>query len=224
MAMIEFQTLDGKKAKGYLAEPAPQRGRPTPAVVVVHEWWGLQDQIKSVCDQYAAQGIRALGVDLYHGETTKDPSRAGEMMAALDFAAAAKNIVGGAVRFLKEESPKVGVTGFCMGGAVTVLAAALVPEVDAAVSYYGLPDQKAYDIKAIKIPFAAHFANRDQWVTPSKAHHFAETLSALNEGAQCWFYEADHAFCNERRPEVYHAQNATIAWNRTLDFFKSHLA
>jgi carboxymethylenebutenolidase len=220
-SMIEFATSDGHMAQGYLAEP--DSGSHGPAIVVIHEWWGLQDQIKHICDRYAEAGFRALGVDLYGGEVAKNAERAGELMGSLDFKGAAINIVGGAVRWLKEGSRRVGVTGYCMGGVVTVLSAAWVEGVDAAVAFYGLPDPKSYDSQKITIPFLAHFANRDEWCTPEKAKAFTEALKSFNTSAQSWFYEADHAFCNDRRPEVYSAEAAAQAWGRTVTFFKDQL-
>ena len=144
-------------------------------------------------------------------------------MGSLDFKGAAINIVGGAVGFLKKGSGRVGVTGYCMGGAVTVLSAACVEGVDAAVTFYGLPDPKSYDSHKIAMPFLAHFANRDDWCTPEKAKAFTNALKSFNTNAQSWFYEADHAFCNERRPEVYSAEAAAQAWDRTITFFKDRL-
>lgn len=221
-SMIEFASSNGPVVMGYLSEP--DSSSHAPAVVVIHEWWGLQDQIKHTCDRYAEAGFRALGVDLYDGEVAKNAKRAGELMESLDFKSAAINIVGGAVHFLKEQSRHVGVTGYCMGGAVTVLSAACVEGVDAAVSFYGLPDPKSYDNHKISMPFLAHFANRDEWCTPEKAKAFTKAVKSFNKNAQSWFYDADHAFCNERRPEVYSAEAAAQAWERTLAFFKDHLA
>ncbi len=222
LKIIEFASTDGQIAHGYLAEPDPASHH-APAIVVIHEWWGLQDQIKHICDRYAEAGFRALGVDLYGGEVAKTAKRAGELMGSLDFKGAAVNIVGGAVRFLKEESSRVGVTGYCMGGSVTVLAAACVEGVDAAVAFYGLPDPRSYDSHKITMPFLAHFANRDEWCTPEKAKSFTRELTSFNKKAQGWFYEADHAFCNDRRPEVYNGAAASQAWERTITFFKDHL-
>lgn len=165
-SMVEFATSDGHMAQGYLAEP--DSGSHGPAIVVIHEWWGLQDQIKQICDRYAEAGFRALGIDLYGGEVAKNAERAGELMGSLDFKGAAIDIVGGAVRLLKKGSRRVGVTGYCMGGVVTVLSAAWVEGVDAAVAFYGLPDPKSYDSQKITIPFLAHFANRDEWCTPER--------------------------------------------------------
>ncbi len=220
-SMIEFASSDGHIVQGYLAEPDSRSH--APAVVVIHEWWGLQEQIKKICDRYAEAGFRALGVDLYGGEVAKNAKRAGELMGSLDFKEAAISIVGGAVRFLKKGSGRVGVTGYCMGGAVTVLSAACVEGVDAAVAFYGLPDPKSYDSHKIAMPFMAHFANRDEWCTPEKAKAFIKALKSFNTNGQGWFYEADHAFCNDRRPEVYSPEAAAQAWERTITFFKDHL-
>src|SRR3954462_2140349 len=128
--MVEFKRPDGKSVNGYLAEP--QAGSKAPAMVVIQEWWGMQDQIKGVADKLAKQGYRALVPDLYRGKVALEANEAKHLMEGLNFGDAAGQDIRGAVQYLKNSgSAKVGVTGFCMGGALTVLSAVNVPEMDA---------------------------------------------------------------------------------------------
>src|SRR6266849_56097 len=113
---ISFKRPDGQSVQGYLAEPAGGSG---PGVVVIQEWWGLNAQIKGVADKVAAAGYRALVPDLYRGKSTVEAKEAEHLMKGLNFGDAAGQDIRGAVQFLKKDSPKVGVTGFCMGGALT---------------------------------------------------------------------------------------------------------
>src|SRR4026208_57292 len=131
--MISFKRPDGQSVNGYLAEPAKDpsasaRKSGAPGVVVIQEWWGLNDQIKGVADRLANAGYRALVPDLYRGKLGLDAKEAEHLMTNLNFGDAASQDVRGAAQYLKQTSSKVAVTGFCMGGALTILAAANVPE------------------------------------------------------------------------------------------------
>ena len=135
--MISYNRPDGQSVAGYLAEPAQAAG--APGIVVIQEWWGLNDQIKGVADKLAAAGYRALVPDLYRGKVALEANEAEHLMTGLNFGDAAGQDVRGAVQHLKATgSAKVGVTGFCMGGALTMLSAVNVPEADAAVVWYGV--------------------------------------------------------------------------------------
>src|SRR5258705_13454347 len=141
---------DGKWVSGYLVEPAA--GSKAPAMVVIQEWWGLNDQIRGVADKVAKAGYRALVPDLYRGKTAVDAKEANHLMTGLNFGDAAGQDIRGAVQYLKKDSPKVGVTGFCMGGALTILSACNVPEADTAVVWYGFPPLEDVDESKIKAP------------------------------------------------------------------------
>src|SRR5262249_61972911 len=116
--MIRFQRPDGKECSGFYVEPAV--GATAPGIVVIQEWWGLNDQIKGVAQQLAGEGYRALVPDLYRGSVALQANEAEHLMQGLNFGDAATQDIRGAVQYLKQSSPKVGVTGFCMGGALTV--------------------------------------------------------------------------------------------------------
>ncbi|MCW5774258.1 MAG: dienelactone hydrolase family protein, partial [Rhodospirillaceae bacterium] len=162
-AMIEFARPDGGKCKGYLAEA----GKGKPGIVVIQEWWGLNDQICGVADRFARAGFNALAPDLYAGRVTAEPDEANHLMTGLDFAGATQQDIRGALRHLKTISGKVGVMGFCMGGALTIAAAVHLAEAEAAVCLYGIPPAEFADPAKIRIPFQGHFANIDDWCTPA---------------------------------------------------------
>src|SRR6202789_2725465 len=132
---VSYLRPDGKKVDGYLAEPKDAAN--APGIVVIQEWWGVNDQIRGVAERFATAGYRALVPDLYRGKSTVEAEEAHHLMTGLNFADAASQDVRGAVQFLKARSNKIGVTGFCMGGALTLLAACVAPEIDAAVAWYG---------------------------------------------------------------------------------------
>jgi carboxymethylenebutenolidase len=220
---IEFLRADGKTCPGYLAAPQNDADPTLPGFVVVQEWWGLNDQIKKAADRLAEAGYRALVPDLYRGKLAKAADEASHMMSSLDFPGAVQDIRG-AVQYLKKTSKKVAVGGFCMGGALTLLAAGHVPEMDAGACFYGIPPAGAFDPKGNKIPLICHFATHDDWCTPAKVSELEDGLKQSNSKFEFYRYDAQHAFMNEARPEVYDAQSAQSAWDRTLKFMKQALA
>ncbi len=218
--MIDFKRPDGSDCRGWLAMAGQER----PGVVVIQEWWGLNEQICGIADRFAAAGYNALAPDLYQGRVTQVPDEASHMMNGLDFPGATHQDVRGAVDHLRAMGAgKVGVMGFCMGGALTIGAAVHVPGVAAAACYYGIPPREFADPAAIRIPFLAHFANRDDWCTPQAVDALESAMRAAGQHPDVFRYDAAHAFCNERRPEVYDARCAALAWERTLGFFAKTL-
>jgi carboxymethylenebutenolidase len=220
--MIQFKRPDGKTCPGYLA--TPKAGASAPGFVCIQEWWGLNEQIKKTADRLAEAGYRALVPDLYRGKVAKASDEANHMMANLNFPDAAAQDIRGAAQHLKQSSKKVAVGGFCMGGALTILAAVRVPEMDAGACFYGIPDLPAAELKKIKIPLICHFANNDGWCTPAKVNELEATLKQSKSQFEIYRYDAQHAFMNEARPEVYEAASAKLAWDRTLTFLKKALA
>ena len=225
---ISVKRPDGQSVNGYLAEPAQATG--APAVVVIQEWWGLNDQIRGVADRFAAAGYTALVPDLYRGKSTLAAEEAHHLMTNLNFADAASQDVRGAVQFLKGRAAKVGVTGFCMGGALTVLSLTMVPEVSAGVVWYGLPPLEFVDASKIKAPLLAHWATQDGAFPIASVDALEEKLRAAGVAYEGQRYQAQHAFANEtavgphRLPITqYDAAWAQIAWDRTLRFFGRHL-
>jgi carboxymethylenebutenolidase len=219
---ISFKRPDGGDAKGYLANAA--RGN-APGVVVIQEWWGLGEQIKGMCDRFALAGFDALAPDLYNGVVVPyhDADAANKEMSSLNFMDAAEQTVRGAVLYLKRNGAKVGLTGFCMGGAVTIIGAAKIPELSAAVAFYGIPPEQAVKPADVKVPLQGHFADKDDWCTPSVVDAFEKGLVAAGKTAEFFRYDADHAFVNEQRMSVHDRQAAEKAWGRATEFFRRHL-
>jgi carboxymethylenebutenolidase len=217
---VTFKRPDGNDCNGYLATPSA--GESAPGVVVIQEWWGLNDQIKGVADKLAAIGYRALVPDLYKGKVTLDAAEAKHMMTNLNFGDAATQDVRGAAQHLKGSSAKVGVVGFCMGGALTVLAAMYVQEADACSSWYGFPPEQAGDVKSIKTPLQLHLAENDQSFSPEAARTLLAKLKEGGVSHEAYWYNAGHAFFNEKGPN-YNAEAAKLAWDRTMDFFAKNL-
>ena len=220
---IGFSRPDGTSTQGYLAKAGAANA---PGVVVVQEWWGLQDQIQGICDRFALAGYHALAPDLYAGRVVPyhDREAAGKEMGSLNFLDATDQNVRGAVHFLKQSSPKVGLTGFCMGGALTILGAIRIPEISAAVCFYGIPPESVAQPGDIKVPLQAHFANKDDWCTPAAVDGFEKALKDAGQSAEVHRYDADHGFVNEQREEAHDLAAAELAWARTLAFWKKHLS
>jgi carboxymethylenebutenolidase len=218
---MTFKRPDGKDCNGYLASPASGDTK-APGVVVIQEWWGLNDQIKGVADRLASLGYRALVPDLYRGKVTLDAAEAQHMMTNLNFADAATQDVRGAAQHLKQSSAKVGVVGFCMGGALTVIAALYVKEANACSSWYGFPPEQAGDVKTITVPLQLHLAEKDAAFSPDNARALEAKLKEGKVPFESYWYDAGHAFGNEKG-QNYNAQHAKLAWDRTTAFFTKHL-
>src|SRR6266852_1654135 len=219
---VTFKRPDGKDASGYLANAA--RGN-APCVVVIQEWWGLSEQIKGLCDRFAVAGFDALAPDLYKGKVVPyhDMDAAGKEMNSLDFIDATTQTVRGAALYLGKNGAKVGLTGFCLGGAVTIIGAAKIPELAAGVVFYGIPPEAAAKPADIKIPLQAHFANKDDWCTPQVVDAFEKAMKAAGKSLELFRYDAEHAFVNEQRQSVHDRAAAELAWGRATEFFRKHL-
>jgi carboxymethylenebutenolidase len=218
-AAMEFSRPDGGTTKGYLAKAGDGR----PGVIVLQEWWGLNDQICGVADRFARAGYNALAPDLYEGRLTSEPDEANHLMEGLDFPGATHQDTRGAAQHLQSIGGKVAVMGFCMGGALTVAAAVHVPEVDAAVCYYGIPPADFADPKDIKIPFQGHFAEHDDWCTPDLVKALQAGLRKSGVDHEVFSYDAQHAFFNERSEAAYDAACANLSWERMADFLAARL-
>lgn len=226
--MISFKRPDGQSVNGYLAEPA--QGANAPGIVVIQEWWGLNDQIKGVAERFAKAGYRALVPDLYRGKVALAANEAEHLMTNLNFGDAAGQDVRGAVQYLKSTgSAKAGVTGFCMGGALTLLSAVHVPEADASVAWYGFPPLEYIDASKIKAPLMGHYAIDDVPFPIAKVDELEKKLRDAKVNFEFHRYKAKHAFANEEADSKnlamlgYNREAAELAWKRTTEFFDKHL-
>jgi carboxymethylenebutenolidase len=217
-------TANGTTTPGYLARP---QGR-GPGVIVIQEWWGLVPHIEQIADRFADAGFVALAPDLYHGESTKSPDQAGKMMMAMRVDQAERDLAGAIDHLVAQpevSSKKVGTVGFCMGGALSLFAASKNPEVGACVVFYGGHPHVKPDLAALQAPVLGFFAGKDSFVTPQAVKALDAELTRLGKRHEFHTYpEADHAFFNDHRPEVYDAAAAADAWGKLLAFFKRELA
>lgn len=225
---IEFRRPDGGKAPAYYAAPGKD-AQPAPGVVVVQEWWGVTPLFIEIADRYAQNGFRALVPDLFRGRRAAKGDEGTHLMEGLDFQDAFSQDVRGALQYLKQSGTKTGVTGYCMGGALTLLAAMHLKEPDAAVVFYGLPPPDAGDPGSIKIPIMLHFSERDEFVKSQAVHTVEQRMKAGNVPYQLYWYDARHGFCNPNQPGNaglgnYNEAACIQAWSRTLNFFKRELA
>ncbi len=224
---VNFNRPDGQALSGYLARAEHPRG----SIVVIQEWWGLNDQIRGTADRLALAGFTVLVPDLYRGKSTVEAEEANHLMTGLNFADAAAQDIRGAVQFLAKDGVKVGVTGFCMGGALTVLALTMAPEIAAGVVWYGLPPLEYVDASKITAPVMTHWATQDDVFPLASALALEKKLADANVKVESHQYLAKHGFANETAQgpgriavTQYDAAWAQQAWDRTLRFFGQHLA
>ncbi|MDE2385602.1 MAG: dienelactone hydrolase family protein [Alphaproteobacteria bacterium] len=218
---ISFPRTDGKPTAGYLAKAGKDHA---PGVVVIQEWWGMNEQITGICDRLALAGYDALAPDLYAGTVVAyhDSAAAEKEMRSLNFKDVADNVVRGAVLYLKKSSPKVGMTGFCMGGAVTLLSAQDVPELSCAAPFYGMPPAALFSASKVKAPLQCHFSNTDDYPSPAQVDQMERDFKSTGLKAEVFRYDADHAFMNEQR-DHHDRKAAELAWGRLLGFLKQHI-
>jgi len=218
---VTLTTRGGQKAAAFLALPAKT---PAPTVLLIHEWWGLNDQIKAVAAELAQQGYMALAVDLYDGKVATTRQKAKTYMKAVDPKAATDTLTSW-VQWLRDHdasSGKVGTVGWCFGGGWS-LNASLATPVDATVIYYGNVGKGAADLAALKSPVLGHFATLDQWINADMVGGFERAMAEAGKSElTVHWYTAAHAFANPSGGR-YDADDAKLAWARTLSFFGQHL-
>ncbi|HJM51460.1 MAG TPA: dienelactone hydrolase family protein [Alphaproteobacteria bacterium] len=219
MPMIEFSRPNGGTTKGYQS----LAGEGRPGVIVIQEWWGLNDQMCGIADRFARAGYNALAPDLYEGRVTQEPDEANHMMSGLDFPGATHEDIRGAAQHLLGSSSAVAAMGFCMGGALTIAAAVHLPEVAAAVCYYGIPPAEFAAPGDVRVPMQCHFANEDDWCTPTAVDELEAALAAAGADYEIHRYDAKHAFCNEQSVDAYDAASANLSWQRMMDFLEAKL-
>jgi carboxymethylenebutenolidase len=225
MPDIEFPTSAGT-SPGYLAAPAGESG---PATFVLQVWWGVDDHIRSVCDRLAAEGFFALAPDLYRGETTTEPSEAEQKMMALSMPDVEKDMCG-AADFLSSrpgvQGPGVGSLGFCLGGGLSLWAAATCPQIAAAVTYYYVNPHGKPDFTKIRGPVLGHFGTADEFIPLDASKALESELREAGVDVTFYYYDgAGHAFFNDTdRLGTYDENAARLSWERTVSFLRSALA
>ncbi len=228
--MVSFES-NWTQVSGYLAEPA-EKG---PAVIVIHEWWGLDSplsNIKEITDRFAEEGFVAFAPDLYRGESADNPDDAGRLMTEMfqQRMEEVEVIFKASVEYLRElektDPIKIGVTGFCCGGTLSMYFASKFPELlDASVPFYGLPQLAPIDPSTIRVPIFFIMAEKDEFVNNDSVLDIVRGVWRNSVEVQAKIYAGvSHAFLNDKRPEVYNEDTAKDAWAMTVQFFRRHLS
>lgn len=217
--MMSFETANGP-ANAYIAMPVAGGSK---AVIVVQEWWGLNAHIKDIADRYAAEGFIAIAPDLYRGKVAANPNEASQMMHDLTLADGLdtiKNTINAAA--LGYDISHFGITGYCMGGTFALRAACELEGLSAAAPFYGdIPEEEV--LQKLTTPTIFISGTRDAWINPEKVAQLEDAAERFELSVTSVKYDADHAFFNDTRPEVYDATAASDAWALVTGFFKDKL-
>ena len=217
---VSLTTAGGRWVAAALAVPAAE---PAPAIMRIHEWWGLNDQIRAVAAEFAAAGTLALAIDLYDGEVAHDSGAAQGLMRGLDDAQATDTLASW-IAWLRDHAQsngKVATVGWCFGGGWS-LNASLAARVEATVIYYGNVAKKAADLAPLQGPVLGHFASRDRFIDEAMVAGFAAEMEKAGKSLTAYWYEADHAFANPTGAR-YDEADTQLAWARTLEFLETTL-
>ena len=194
------------------------------AVILIQEYWGINDHIRDIAGRYANEGFVCIAPDLFGGKLAKDSNEAAKFMQDLPIAEGME-IIRQALAETKQRYnvQKVGITGYCMGGIYALRSACQIPELSAAAPFYGdIPEENV--LKQLKVPTLFIAGKRDAWINPEKVNQLIEAARKYDLPLEVVTYDADHAFFNDTRPEVYDFEAAADAWRRVLDLFRKNLA
>lgn len=220
---VEIGIEGSDPVRGAIALPEAESA---PAILLIHEWWGLNDQIKAVAAEYAKLGFVALAVDLFDSEPATESDDAMQRVAALDKDVATAKLVAAIewLTALERGNGKVATIGWCFGGGWS-LDASLATPVDATVIYYGNVEKTADQLEPLYGPVLGHFAIQDKFITREMVERFEKAMADAGkaEFLTVYWYDADHAFANPSGAR-YDASDARLAWDRTLEFLRAGLA
>jgi carboxymethylenebutenolidase len=225
--MVRYPS-EGVTVQAYVAGPQTKEKRPV--VIIVQEWWGLNDHIKDVARRYAHEGYVAVAPDLYSRlghKVTADPGEAGKLMNALAQPDGLKDLQA-TVTYLKTaaeaDSSRIGVTGFCMGGSYALMLPCVSDGIKAAVPFYGQIPNPDTPLQKLNAPVLYIYGEDDGWITKTDVQRLANAFKKYNKTGEIKTYPGcQHAFFNDTRKEVYKPAEAKDAWQRALAFFKQHL-
>ena len=234
---VSYGTVGGEELTGYLAQPARPdsvarvrelpEGTALPGLIVVHEWWGLNENVKTMARRLAGEGLQVLAVDLYGGQVANQPQKARSLVqAAMEDSSALMANMRAANQYLRNElqAPRIGVLGWCFGGSVTMQTAVAMPDrVDAAVIYYGEPVLNPQKINNLDMPVLGLYGGQDGSIPVSSVDSFRQVLQKANRQAEVYVYdEAGHAFANPSG-DNYEPDAAMDAWRKTTRFLQEYL-
>ena len=197
---------------------------PAAAVVLIHEWWGINDHVRDLAGRYAGEGFLCVAPDLFRGKTTRDSKEAGKLMHELETVDAMETIREAIAETKRTyQTQKIAITGYCMGGTFALRGACEMKELAAAAPFYGdIPEEKV--LAKLEVPTIFFAGTRDAWISPQKVGSLKEAARKYQLPIETISYDADHAFFNDTRPEVYNAAAAADAWQRVLKFFRENLS
>lgn len=223
---VSYGTVGGAPVEGWLVRPKQARGR-LPGLIVIHEWWGLNDNVRDEAGRLAAEGYVVLAVDLYGGKLATQPPAAMKLSQELTAnPGPAEENLRAAYRYLDkvEKAPRIGTIGWCLGGRWSLRAALLFPDqIDATVIYYGSVKVTDAELATLRMPILGLFGSKDRVVPLPTVTAFEAALQRLGKKADIRVYEgADHAFANPSGT-AYDAPAAEDAWRRTTAFLKDNL-
>jgi carboxymethylenebutenolidase len=193
------------------------------AIILIQEWWGINDHIRDIAGRYAAEGFLCVAPDLYRGKLAKNTEEASAMMHALQIEDGVETIKAAlAETKTRYQVQKVGITGYCMGGTFALRAACELPELKAAAPFYGdIPEESV--LQKLRVPTLFIAGKRDAWINTQKVSGLEAAGRKHKLPLEVVSYDADHAFFNDTRPEVFDAEAAGDAWRRVLAHFRKHL-
>lgn len=213
-------TTQGGAATAYVARP---QNEVDAGVILIQEYWGINDHIRDLAGRYAGEGYLCVAPDLYRGRIAADSTEASALMQALAMDDGLE-IIRKAMDAAEETYgiKRFAITGYCMGGTFALRAACEMPELKAAAPFYGdIPEEKV--LAKLKVPTLFIAGTRDAWINPAKVSQLREAAKKYNLPVEIVSYDADHAFFNDTRPQVYNAEAAADAWRRLLEHFRKHL-
>lgn len=223
---LPYAEIDDALVYGHFAFPADMV-EPLPAIIVIHEWWGLNDNVRAMADRLAGEGYIVLAVDLFGGKTARTPEEARQLMlGVVENSDSAEDNLRHAYKFVKEtaKAPRVASLGWCFGGGWSLDTALLFPDdLDAAVIYYGQVTDDEQKLRPLDVPILGLFGGKDRAITVDSVHRFETALKRLGKTYDIHIYpQAGHAFANPTG-QSYDAAAAEDAWRRTLDFLTQYL-
>ncbi len=223
---LAYAEVDDEVVYGHFAFPADMI-EPLPAIIMIHEWWGLNDNVRAMAEKLAAEGYIVLAVDLFGGEAATDPEAARQLMLrAVENRASVTSNIEQAYAFVSEiaGAPRVASLGWCFGGGWSLNTALLFPEdLDAAVIYYGQVTDDETRLSPLEVPILGLFGSEDRGIKVDSVRRFEAALERLGKNYEIHVYEgAGHAFANPSGNN-FNAEYANDAWRKTLDFLRGHL-
>lgn len=222
---MKTETLNLNTSSGpttaYVARP---EGETAAAVILIQEYWGINDHIRDIAGRYANEGYVCVAPDLYSGKLAKDSNEAARFMRELPLAEGVEIIRQAVIETKKRyHAQKIGITGYCMGGIYALRSACELTDFSAAAPFYGdIPEEDV--LKKLAVPTLFIAGKRDAWINPEKVNELIEAARKYDLPIEVVSYDADHAFFNDTRPEVYDAEAAADAWRRVLELFRKNLA